>query len=321
MHEDNKQLVYRRGPLVFVFNFHPTESYTDLRIPVPDPKDYKLILNTDDKLFEGFGRVAADMTYLKQSQPIRGTAAEHPDLPAEPDGAGAGAGVELVLVLTRAKLPACSMRGVAAYDSRRPCGDGSWRDGSGTGEVTGVAQSLDITPWRNEPTGWHIRQKMCPNVPSSSARQQVSGQRGLPRAAIVQSAGAERTHCAGDAMSRIDVNRCIALPLLRIAGLRAVLRCAATSPSRATCSRDARRSDQPPPRRPALACCPACGFISNTAFDAATQELTAKYEASQGFSATFNAFAKRLAERWAKDYLRPGKTALEIGCLLGEFTR
>ena len=70
-----------------------------------------------------------------------------------------------------------------------------------------------------------------------------------------------------------------------------------------------------------LAPCLACGFISNTAFDPERQAHTAKYEATQGFSATFNAFAEQLARRWARDYLRPGKTALEIGCLLGEFTK
>jgi hypothetical protein len=69
----------------------------------------------------------------------------------------------------------------------------------------------------------------------------------------------------------------------------------------------------------ALAFCPTCGFISNTAFDPASQELSAKYEATQGCSGTFNAFAKSLATRWAKDYLGPGKTALEIGCGRGEF--
>src|SRR4051794_36542689 len=57
----------------------------------------------------------------------------------------------------------------------------------------------------------------------------------------------------------------------------------------------------------ALAFCPACGFITNTAFDFATQELTAKYEATQGFSGTFNAFARRLAERWARSYLGPDR--------------
>ena len=72
VHEDTRQLVYRRGPLVFVFNFHPTESYTDLRIPVPDPKNYRVVLDTDDGRFGGFGRVAADVTYPKQDVPMYG---------------------------------------------------------------------------------------------------------------------------------------------------------------------------------------------------------------------------------------------------------
>jgi 1,4-alpha-glucan branching enzyme len=53
LHQDTKQLVYRRGPLVFAFNFHTTESYRDLRIPVPDQRDYKNILNTDAARFSG----------------------------------------------------------------------------------------------------------------------------------------------------------------------------------------------------------------------------------------------------------------------------
>jgi 1,4-alpha-glucan branching enzyme len=68
--EERKLLSYRRGPLVFVFNFHSTESYPDLRISVPDPKDYQLVLNTDEKRFEGFGLVAEHVKYAKQSVPI-----------------------------------------------------------------------------------------------------------------------------------------------------------------------------------------------------------------------------------------------------------
>ena len=63
LHEDTRQLVYRRGPLVFVFNFHATESYTDLRIPVPDATDYRVILDTDEQKYEGFGRIAPGMVY------------------------------------------------------------------------------------------------------------------------------------------------------------------------------------------------------------------------------------------------------------------
>src|SRR5205085_4245143 len=69
VHEAMRLLVYRRGPLVFAFNFHPTESYADLRIPVPDPTDYKLILDTDLPQFEGFNRVGPGMKYIYENQP------------------------------------------------------------------------------------------------------------------------------------------------------------------------------------------------------------------------------------------------------------
>ena len=57
IHEDAKQIVYERGGLVFAFNFHPTASVTDWRIPVPQQKDYRLILNTDDPVYGGYGAV------------------------------------------------------------------------------------------------------------------------------------------------------------------------------------------------------------------------------------------------------------------------
>ena len=57
IHEDAKQIVYARGGLVFAFNLHPTESVTDWRMPVPHRTDYRLILNTDDTDFGGYGAV------------------------------------------------------------------------------------------------------------------------------------------------------------------------------------------------------------------------------------------------------------------------
>jgi 1,4-alpha-glucan branching enzyme len=69
VHEDNKLLVYRRGPLVFAFNFHPTESYAALRIGVPDATDYVMVLDTDDKEVGGFGRVARGMKYPYEQMP------------------------------------------------------------------------------------------------------------------------------------------------------------------------------------------------------------------------------------------------------------
>jgi 1,4-alpha-glucan branching enzyme len=70
LHDDTKQLVFRRGPLVFAFNFHPHASYSDLRIPVPDRTDYKLILNTDAKLFSGPGLVREGSLYPWQNVPM-----------------------------------------------------------------------------------------------------------------------------------------------------------------------------------------------------------------------------------------------------------
>jgi 1,4-alpha-glucan branching enzyme len=72
IHEPEKQLVYRRGPLVFVFNFHPTHSHSDWRIPVPDATDYQTVLNTDDKAFAGHGLVAEGQKYPWQSVPLYG---------------------------------------------------------------------------------------------------------------------------------------------------------------------------------------------------------------------------------------------------------
>ena len=69
-HEDTRQLMFRRGPLVFVFNFHATESYVGLRIPIPDPKDYGVILNTDSPQFEGQGRVPENALYPRQNVPM-----------------------------------------------------------------------------------------------------------------------------------------------------------------------------------------------------------------------------------------------------------
>jgi 1,4-alpha-glucan branching enzyme len=70
LHEDTKQLIYRRGPLVFAFNFHPSESYTDLRIPVPDAADYKSILNTDAQEFAGPGLTQAGSIHPVQKVPM-----------------------------------------------------------------------------------------------------------------------------------------------------------------------------------------------------------------------------------------------------------
>lgn len=69
----------------------------------------------------------------------------------------------------------------------------------------------------------------------------------------------------------------------------------------------------------ALAVCPACGFISNIAFDEALTQYTARYEATQGYSPTFNKFHEALARDLIERYDLHGKDIIEIGCDKGDF--
>jgi 1,4-alpha-glucan branching enzyme len=72
LHDDSKQLVFRRGPLVFAFNFHPSASYEGLRIPVPEARDYRTLLDSDEARFEGFGRIAHGARFPYQSTAMYG---------------------------------------------------------------------------------------------------------------------------------------------------------------------------------------------------------------------------------------------------------
>lgn len=64
LHEDNHLLVYQSAGLVIAVNLHPTQSLSDLRIPVPEPSDYQLLLDTDSAKFGGQGRIAPGGRYV-----------------------------------------------------------------------------------------------------------------------------------------------------------------------------------------------------------------------------------------------------------------
>ncbi len=68
-----------------------------------------------------------------------------------------------------------------------------------------------------------------------------------------------------------------------------------------------------------LAVCQACGFISNIAFDEALTQYTARYEATQGYSPTFNKFHRALAQELIDRYDLHDKDIIEIGCDKGDF--
>ncbi|KAK9899171.1 glycoside hydrolase family 13 protein [Cystobasidium minutum MCA 4210] len=55
--EQDKVVVFERAGLLFIFNFHWTNSYTDYRVGVEVPGEYEIVLSSDDKEFGGHGRV------------------------------------------------------------------------------------------------------------------------------------------------------------------------------------------------------------------------------------------------------------------------
>ncbi len=72
VNEERKLLVFRRGPLVFAFNFHPTASYDGLALPVPDAHDYRVLLASDAPNYAGHGRTAEGTLFPWLKEPLFG---------------------------------------------------------------------------------------------------------------------------------------------------------------------------------------------------------------------------------------------------------
>ncbi|KAK3285361.1 1,4-alpha-glucan-branching enzyme [Cymbomonas tetramitiformis] len=65
-HEEDKVIVFERGDLVFVFNFHPCNTYEEYKIGVRDGGRYKVCLDSDAYEFAGEGRVPHDWAYFSE---------------------------------------------------------------------------------------------------------------------------------------------------------------------------------------------------------------------------------------------------------------
>lgn len=56
-HDTDKVIAFERAGLLFVFNFHATNSFTDYRLGVDAAGTYQVTLSTDDAEFGGHSRV------------------------------------------------------------------------------------------------------------------------------------------------------------------------------------------------------------------------------------------------------------------------
>ncbi len=67
--DDDQVLAYKRGDLVFVFNFNPFRSFTDYGILAPGGA-YDVVMSSDDREFGGYGNVDKSVEHLTLSDPL-----------------------------------------------------------------------------------------------------------------------------------------------------------------------------------------------------------------------------------------------------------
>ena len=69
VHQEDKIIIFTKGDYVFIFNFHPTQSFEGYFVPVDVKGKYKVVLTTDDAKFEGFSRVDNSTEYESFTTP------------------------------------------------------------------------------------------------------------------------------------------------------------------------------------------------------------------------------------------------------------
>ncbi|MBD5249577.1 MAG: 1,4-alpha-glucan-branching enzyme [Barnesiella sp.] len=67
--DSDQVLAYMRGDLVFVFNFSPTQSFTDYGILAP-AGEYDVVLSTDNPAFGGYGNIDETVSHLTITDPL-----------------------------------------------------------------------------------------------------------------------------------------------------------------------------------------------------------------------------------------------------------
>lgn len=70
--EEDKVIVFERGELLFVFNFHPTKTYDGYKVGCKEPGKYRVALDSDHPDFGGKGRVGYGVDHFSSPEGIPG---------------------------------------------------------------------------------------------------------------------------------------------------------------------------------------------------------------------------------------------------------
>ncbi|KAI7741948.1 hypothetical protein M8C21_024025 [Ambrosia artemisiifolia] len=70
--EEDKVVVFERGDLVFVFNFHPYNTYDGYKVGCDSPGKYRVALDSDAWAFGGHGRVGHDVDHFTSPEGLPG---------------------------------------------------------------------------------------------------------------------------------------------------------------------------------------------------------------------------------------------------------
>ncbi|KAJ3322740.1 alpha-1,4-glucan branching enzyme [Boothiomyces sp. JEL0866] len=68
-HEGDKIIVFEKDDLLFVFNFHPTKSFTDYKVGTCGKTEHLVVLDTDSKEFGGHGRIDHTVKHVPTKGP------------------------------------------------------------------------------------------------------------------------------------------------------------------------------------------------------------------------------------------------------------
>ena len=67
--DDDQVLAFRRGNLVFVFNFSPSRSFTDYGV-LTEPGEYNVVLSSDSPRFGGYGNIDESVAHFTVPDPL-----------------------------------------------------------------------------------------------------------------------------------------------------------------------------------------------------------------------------------------------------------